>query len=159
MAKIAKTNAIRILEKEKVDFEVKIYKQEDGKIDGISVAHKIGIDEKYVYKTLVAQGSSKEYYVFIIPVEKELDLKKAAIAADEKKVEMIQVKDIQKITGYIRGGCSPFGMKKKYNTFIDNEVGDLERIVVSGGRIGIQIVLAPDDLVKLLDVKITDIIK
>jgi Cys-tRNA(Pro)/Cys-tRNA(Cys) deacylase len=159
MAKIAKTNAIRILEKEKVDFEVKIYKQEDGKIDGISVAHKIGIDEKYVYKTLVAQGSSKEHYVFIIPVEKELDLKKAAIAADEKKVEMIQVKDIQKITGYIRGGCSPFGMKKKYNTFIDNEVGDLERIVVSGGRIGIQIVLAPDDLVKLLDVKITDIIK
>ena len=102
-----KTNAMRILDSKKVPYEMLSYESEDGKIDGISVAHKIGVDEKNVFKTLVAQGTSKELYVFVIPVAEELDLKNAAKIAGEKKVEMIEVKDIMKYTGYIRGGCSP----------------------------------------------------
>ena len=102
-----KTNAMRILDSKKVSYEMLSYESEDGKIDGISVAHKIGVDEKNVFKTLVAQGTSKELYVFVIPVAEELDLKNAAKIAGEKKVEMIAVKDIMKYTGYIRGGCSP----------------------------------------------------
>ncbi|GAA0118878.1 hypothetical protein UT300017_11420 [Clostridium sp. CTA-17] len=102
-----KTNAMRILDSKKVHYEMLSYESEDGKIDGISVAHKIGVDEKNVFKTLVAQGTSKELYVFVIPVAEELDLKNAAKIAGEKKVEMIAVKDILKYTGYIRGGCSP----------------------------------------------------
>ena len=102
-----KTNAMRILDSKKVSYEMLSYESEDGKIDGISVAHKIGVDEKNVFKTLVAQGTSKELYVFVIPVAEELDLKNAAKIAGEKKVEMIAVKDILKYTGYIRGGCSP----------------------------------------------------
>ena len=102
-----KTNAMRILDSKKVSYEMLSYESEDGKIDGISVAHKIGVDEKNVFKTLVAQGTSKELYVFVIPVAEELDLKNAAKIAGEKKVEMIAVKDILKHTGYIRGGCSP----------------------------------------------------
>ena len=151
MRKISKTNAVRILEKEKMDFEVMTYDSKDGKIDGISVAQKIGRDEKSVFKTLVTQGNSKEHYVFVIPVEKELDLKKAARAAGEKKVEMIHVKDIQKLTGYIRGGCSPVGMKKRLRTFIDISSKDLERIIVSGGKIGMQIEIGPEDLIKAVD--------
>ncbi len=102
-----KTNAMRILDSKKVSYEMLSYESEDEKIDGISVAHKIGVDEKNVFKTLVAQGTSKELYVFVIPVAEELDLKNAAKIAGEKKVEMIEVKDIMKYTGYIRGGCSP----------------------------------------------------
>lgn len=102
-----KTNAMRILDSKKVPYEMLSYESEDEKIDGISVAHKIGVDEKNVFKTLVAQGTSKELYVFVIPVAEELDLKNAAKIAGEKKVEMIEVKDIMKYTGYIRGGCSP----------------------------------------------------
>ena len=101
-----KTNAMRILDSKKVPYEMLSYESEDGKIDGISVAHKIGVDEKNVFKTLVVQGTSKELYVFVIPVAEELDLKNAAKIAGEKKVEMIAVKDILKYTGYIRGGCT-----------------------------------------------------
>lgn len=151
MKKISKTNAIRILEKEKIDFEVITYDSRDGKIDGIAVAGKIGRDVKSVFKTLVTQGASKEYYVFIIPVAEEMDLKKAAKAAGEKKVEMIPVKDIQKITGYIRGGCSPVGMKKRFRTFLDVSSREHEKILVSGGKIGIQIEIGSDDLLKVVD--------
>lgn len=105
--KVIKTNAMRILDSKNVPYEMLSYESEDGKIDGISVAHKIEVDEKNVFKTLVAQGTSKELYVFVIPVAEELDLKNAAKIAGEKKVEMIAVKDILKYTGYIRGGCSP----------------------------------------------------
>ncbi|WP_270251986.1 Cys-tRNA(Pro) deacylase, partial [Clostridium perfringens] len=121
-----KTNAMRILDSKKVSYEMLSYESEDGKIDGISVAHKIGVDEKNVFKTLVAQGTSKELYVFVIPVAEELDLKNAAKIAGEKKVEMIAVKDIMKYTGYIRGGCSPIGMKKNYKTFIHESAEDLD---------------------------------
>ncbi|SHJ28753.1 Cys-tRNA(Pro)/Cys-tRNA(Cys) deacylase [Dethiosulfatibacter aminovorans DSM 17477] len=151
MKKLSKTNAVRILEKEKMNFEVMTYDSKDGKIDGISVAQKIGRDEKTVYKTLVTQGASREHYVFIIPVAEELDLKKAAKTVGEKKVEMIHVKDIQKLTGYIRGGCSPVGMKKRFKTFLDISSSELEKIIVSGGKIGMQIEIGTGDLLRAVD--------
>jgi len=135
------------------------YDSKDGKIDGISVAEKIGRDKKSVYKTLVTQGASRDHYVFIIPVAGELDLKKAAKAAGEKKVEMIHVKDIQKLTGYIRGGCSPVGMKKRFRTFIDISSRKIEKIIVSGGKIGMQIEIGPDDLIKAVDGELADLSK
>ncbi|WLR55216.1 Cys-tRNA(Pro) deacylase [Mesobacillus subterraneus] len=145
MAKV-KTNAMRILDTQKVPYEVLTYDSKDGKIDGVAVAGKIGHDASQVYKTLVAAGASKDLYVFVIPVEAELDLKKAAKEAGEKKVEMLPVKDIQKFTGYIRGGCSPIGMKKDYPTFLDESAQELETIIVSAGKIGFQVELAPDQL-------------
>ena len=143
---MVKTNAMRILDKNKVDYNSYSYEVDMDHIDGISVAHKISKDERYVFKTLVAQGRSKQYYVFVIPVAKNLDLKKAAKASGEKSIEMIPVKDINKITGYIRGGCSPIGMKKNYRTFIDISSLEIESIVVSAGKIGYQIELKIDDL-------------
>src|SRR3954468_461620 len=139
----SKTNAMRILDAKKVEYDMLTYDNKDGKIDGISVAEKIGKDPKIVYKTLVAQGTSKNILVFVIPVAEELDLKKAAKAAGEKNIEMLPVKDIQKWTGYIRGGCSPIGMKKEYKTFIDESAGAINSIIVSAGKIGVQIVLDP----------------
>ncbi|PFO07881.1 Cys-tRNA(Pro) deacylase [Bacillus sp. AFS076308] len=142
----AKTNAMRILDAKKVEYEMLTYNHKDGKIDGISVAEKIGKDPKEVYKTLVAQGASKNIFVFVIPVAEELDLKKAAKAAGEKSMEMLPMKDIQKWTGYIRGGCSPIGMKKEYRTFLDESSKGMESMVVSAGKIGVQIVLEPNKL-------------
>ena len=155
----SKTNAMRILEQKNIWYNMNTYDSKDGKIDGISVAEKIGKDPATVYKTLVCQGSSGNYYVFVIPVAEELDLKKAARAADEKKVEMIAVRDIQKVTGYIRGGCSPVGMKKEYRTFIDSSADFLENIIVSGGRIGTQIELKVEELQKAVKAEIHDITK
>ncbi len=154
-----KTNAMRILDSKKVSYEMLSYESEDGKIDGISVAHKIGVDEKNVFKTLVAQGTSKELYVFVIPVAEELDLKNAAKIAGEKKVEMIAVKDIMKYTGYIRGGCSPIGMKKNYKTFIHDSAENLDFIIFSAGKIGHQIKMNPKDLVSVVEGKFAFLIK
>lgn len=154
-----KTNAMRILDAKKIPYELITYDSTDGRIDGVSVAEKIGRKTEEVYKTLVAQGASKNIYVFVIPVEAELDLKKAAKAAGEKKVEMIPVKDIQKWTGYIRGGCSPVGMKKEYKTFIDQSAAQLEAIVVSGGKIGVQMDVAVGDLQKITTAEIIDLKK
>ena len=147
---VQKTNAMRILDKNKINYEVITYDISDDKIDGISVAEKTGEDMKEVYKTLVTQGVSRELYVFVIPVDKELDLKKAAKSAGEKSLQMIHVKDITKYTGYIRGGCSPVGMKKLYKTFIQEEARDLENICVSGGKKGLQVKLEPMDLIKII---------
>ncbi len=154
-----KTNAMRILDSKKVSYEMLSYESEDGKIDGISVAHKIGVDEKNVFKTLVAQGTSKELYVFVIPVAEELDLKNAAKIAGEKKVEMIPVKDILKHTGYIRGGCSPIGLRRSYRTFIHESAKGLDFIIVSAGKIGHQIKLNPNDLVEVVSGKFENLIK
>ncbi|WP_138289528.1 Cys-tRNA(Pro) deacylase [Clostridium perfringens] len=154
-----KTNAMRILDSKKVSYEMLSYESEDGKIDGISVAHKIGVDEKNVFKTLVAQGTSKDLYVFVIPVAEELDLKNAAKIAGEKKVEMIAVKDILKYTGYIRGGCSPIGLKRDYRTFIHESAKDLDFMIVSAGKIGHQIKLNPNDLVEVVSGKFENLIK
>ena len=154
-----KTNAMRILDSKKVSYEMLSYESEDGKIDGISVAHKIGVDEKNVFKTLVAQGTSKELYVFVIPVAEELDLKSAAKIAGEKKVEMIAVKDILKYTGYIRGGCSPIGLKRDYRTFIHESAKGLDFMIVSAGKIGHQIKLNSNDLVEVVSGKFENLIK
>ncbi|KAB7670646.1 Cys-tRNA(Pro) deacylase [Bacillus sp. B1-b2] len=154
----AKTNAMRILDGAKIPYTIYTYENKDGKIDGISVAEKIEKEVKMVYKTLVLGDASKENYVFIIPVEAELDLKKAAKVVQAKKVEMVPVKDIQKLTGYIRGGCSPVGMKKKYETIIDQTAKELNTIVVSGGKIGLQMELAVSDLVTVTEAMVADVI-
>ena len=157
--KTVKTNAMRILDSKKISYEIITYEDNDGKVDGISVAHKIGIDEANVFKTLVAQGTSKELYVFVIPVAEELNLKEAAIISGEKKVEMIHVNDIIKYTGYIRGGCSPIGQKREYKTFIHESAKDLEFMVVSGGKIGCQIKINPNDLITVVSGQFKYLIK
>lgn len=156
--KVVKTNAMRILDSKKVNYEMISYESKDGKIDGISVAHKIGIDEANVFKTLVAQGTSKEVYVFVIPVAEELNLKEAAVITCEKKIEMIHVNDIMKHTGYIRGGCSPIGQKREYKTFIHESAKTLDFIIVSAGKIGYQIKIDPKDLIKIINGTFADII-
>ncbi|MDO5389661.1 MAG: Cys-tRNA(Pro) deacylase [Eubacteriales bacterium] len=135
MAKEVKTNAMRILEKNKIPYELLTYECDEF-IDGIHVADKTGTPYEQSFKTLVMEGKSKAYYVFVLPIEKEVDRKAAAKAVGEKTVDMIHVKDIQKITGYVRGGCSPLGMKKLYTTVFDSSALNFEEIYVSGGRIG-----------------------
>ncbi len=145
-----KTNVMRILDKAGITYGTHGYDCSDGVIDGISVAGKIGIPAEQVYKTLVTQGSSREYYVFVIPVAAELDLKAAAKAVGEKSVVMIHVADINKITGYVRGGCSPIGMKKGFRTIVDSSCAEMRSIVVSAGKLGHQIELSPQDLIRLI---------
>ncbi|NRR02843.1 Cys-tRNA(Pro) deacylase [Brevibacillus sp. RS1.1] len=155
--KQGKTNAMRILDKEKIAYTMLTYATDDGKIDGIAVAKKIGREESVVYKTLISQGTSKSYYVFVIPVEAELDLKKAAKAVGEKKIEMIPVKEITKVSGYIRGGCSPVGMKKLFPTVIDQRAQSLETIIVSGGNIGVQIEMSVEGLLQATKGSLADV--
>lgn len=159
MAKETKTNAMRLLDSNKINYTTHSYENKDNKIDGIAVANKIGKDVESVFKTLVTQGHSKEYYVFVIPVAEELDMKKASKSAGEKNIEMIHVKDINSITGYIRGGCSPLGMKKVFRTFVQEEALLFETIVFSGGKIGAQIEMNPNDLQKVIDCSFVDVIK
>ena len=148
-----KTNVMRILEREKINFMAQEYEHNDGAIDGISVAKKMGQPPEQVFKTLVTRGAGRDYFVFVIPVEKELDLKAAAKAVGEKSVEMIKVADINKVTGYVRGGCSPIGMKKSFVTVFDDSCLALPAIIVSAGKIGYQIRLAPTDLIRLAEGK------
>ena len=159
MAKEAKTNAMRMLERMKISYTPHEYDHDDGAIDGVSVATKLGQDPARVFKTLVTQGASRSYFVFVIPVAAELDLKKAAKSVGEKSVAMIHVADINKVTGYIRGGCTAIGMKKQYVTRIDESAKIQEQIYVSGGRIGSQIQLKPDDLAKAAKAEFADIIR
>ena len=153
MAKEAKTNAMRILERLGIPYTAHTYDSSDGKIDGISVAAKLGQDPRRVFKTLVTKGKSGAYFVFVLPVEGELDLKKAAALVSEKSVAMIPVKDLLKVTGYVRGGCSPFGMKKLFPTVFDISAMEYETIIVSGGRIGCQIEAPPDALLQAAQAK------
>lgn len=156
--KINKTNAMRILDSMNISYDSMAYESEDGKIDGVSVAHKIGQNPETVFKTLLAVGNSKEFYVFCIPVEYELNFKKAAKASNEKSIEMLPLKDLTKNTGYIRGGCSPIGMKKLYKTFIDDSATLQEKILISAGVIGTQIVIKPDDLIFAIQASYADLI-
>lgn len=156
---LVKTNAIRIIEQNKIKYNTYTYDNKDGKIDGISVAGKIGRPIENVYKTLVTQGHSKDLYVFVIPVSDELDLKKCALNAEEKNIEMIPVKDITKWTGYIRGGCSPIGMKKNYKTFIDSSVIKINSIIISAGKIGVQMELEPEKLIEVTNAVVCDVVK
>lgn len=155
--KEVKTNAMRILEKEKIPFSHYTYECEEF-IDGIQIADKLSQPHEKVYKTLVTIGSSKNYFVFVIPIEEELDLKKAARSVGEKSVAMIPVKEINQVTGYIRGGCTAIGMKKQYVTRVQKTAQLQPTIIVSGGRIGSQIELAPDDLLKACHGEYADLI-
>ncbi len=145
-----KTNAIRIVEKSGIPFWVQSYDHSDGQIDGLSVAAKLGEDPAQVYKTLVTRGASKALYVFVIPVGRELHLKQAAKAVGEKSIEMIKVSEINPLTGYIRGGCSPVGMKKLYPTVLDSSAQEQPLIFVSAGKIGLQLGVNPQDLAGLV---------
>ena len=140
---------MRILDAEGIRYRSFAYENKDGKIDGLAVAQKLGQDVKKVYKTLVTRGSSGGYFVFVVPVAEELNLKAAAKSVGEKSVAMIHVAEINRVTGYIRGGCSPVGMKKPYRTVIDRSCEGLDTMLVSGGRIGAQVELAPSDLIRL----------
>ncbi len=141
-----KTNVMRILDKAKIPYQAHFYPHQDGLIDGVSTAQKLGEDPARVFKTLVTKGASGRYHVFEVPVAEELDLKKAAKAAGEKSVAMIHVSEINAVTGYIRGGCSPIGMKKQHPTVLDETARQFETIYVSGGKIGAQVELNPNDL-------------
>lgn len=154
-----KTNAMRLLDTNDIQYTTHSYENKDGKIDGVAVAHKIEKDVNQVFKTLVTQGHSKEFYVFVIPVAEELDMKKASKVASEKSIEMIHVKDINKITGYIRGGCSPLGMKKVFKTFVQEDALLFDTIIFSGGKIGTQIEMNPNDLEKAIKCSFVDVIK
>lgn len=152
-----KTNAMRILEKYKIPYIVHTYACEEF-IDGISIADELGQPHDLVYKTLVAIGKSKEHFVFVIPIEAELDLKAAARAVGEKSIEMLPLKDLTDATGYVRGGCTAIGMKKQFPTVIDIRAEVLTVMIVSGGRRGSQIELAPKDLQKAAGAKFADIL-
>ena len=155
MAKETKTNAMRKLDTLHISYTEHQYDASDGHIDGVAVAAKCGLDPDQVFKTLVTQGNDRNFYVFVIPVREELDLKKCAKAAQVKSVEMIHVKDLLKTTGYIRGGCSPVGMKKEFSTFFDETMVLFDTVYVSGGRIGTQIEISPDDLMRVTNGTLT----
>jgi Cys-tRNA(Pro)/Cys-tRNA(Cys) deacylase len=158
--KQVKTNAMRLLDEAGIEYTAHSYTHKhNDPVDGISVAEKMGQPLEQVYKTLVTQTHDNEYVVFMLPVAEELDLKKCARAAGTKSLEMIHVKDIHKITGYIRGGCSPLGMKKDYRTFIDENVILQDRIYFSGGKIGVQIEMDPEDLIRFRHIETADLIK
>ncbi len=152
-----KTNAIRILKKAKVSFETASY-EPDEKLDAVTAAAKLGVSPSVVYKTLITEGKSRQYYVFVIPAAAELDLKAAARTAGEKSVEMIPVKDINAASGYIRGGCSPIGMKKQYKTVIDKSAEALSLFYVSAGRRGLQLKLCPKELAAVIGAEFSEIL-
>lgn len=141
-----KTNAVRALEQAGISYELFEYEVDDGKIDGISVAHKIGKDPEQVFKTLVTQSGSHHYYVFIIPSDQELDMKRAAAVAQEKNIEMLPGKELLNLTGYVHGGCSPIAMKKRFPTFIDETAVLYESICVSAGKIGQNLSISAEEL-------------
>ena len=153
-----KTNVMRVLEQRKIAYTAHEYPHGDGAVDGATVAKMTGQDPARVFKTLVARGASKKIYVFVIPVTAELELKKAAKAVGEKSIAMVHVSEINALTGYVRGGCSPVGMKKLYPTTFDESAAEKPTILVSAGKIGYQVELAPGELVKLVSGRFADII-
>ena len=157
MAKEAKTNAMRMLDRQKVKYEAFSYECDEF-IDGVHSADKIGAPYDQSFKTLVMEGKSGGYFVFVVPIEKEVDRKAAAKAVGEKTVDMIHVKDITAVTGYVRGGCTPIGMKKQFPTFIQESARKYDQIYVSGGRIGYTLKLSPQDLAGLVHAAFADFI-
>jgi Cys-tRNA(Pro)/Cys-tRNA(Cys) deacylase len=154
-----KTNAMRILDSEGITYTVHTDDASDGIVDGVTAAQKLGQDPDQVFKTLVTRGNDRQFYVFVVPVKEELDLKACARSVDVRSVEMIHVKELLGITGYIRGGCSPVGMKKQFRTVFDETVLLFDRIFVSGGRIGTQIEVAPEDLLRITGASTAAIIR
>ncbi len=157
MKKEEKTNVMRVLDGKKISYESHSY-EPDATMSGEEIAAILNEDAGKVFKTLVTQGKSGTYYVFVIPVVAELDLKKAAKAAGEKAVSMIKQKELLPLTGYVHGGCSPIGMKKHFATFIHETAKDFDKVYVSAGKVGFQIELSPDDLITVVDCSVADII-
>lgn len=151
-----KTNVMRLLEQKKIPYQPHFY-GDTGAVSGTEVAQILGEDPARVFKTLVTEGKTRQHYVFVIPVEKELDLKKAAKAVGEKSIAMVKSKELLPLSGYIHGGCSPIGMKKFFPTTIDKQVEGLEIFFFSGGRIGVQVELAPKDLRKVISFQVADV--
>ncbi len=144
-----KTNVMRLLEQKRIPYTPHAYPCPNGAVDGETVAGLIGLSPRQVFKTLVTQGASGAHYVFVIPVGGSLDLKAAAKAAGEKSVEMLRQAQLLPLTGYVHGGCSPVGMKKRFPTFLDESAGELATIAVSAGKVGFQVELSPGDLLEL----------
>lgn len=157
MAKEQKTNAMRFLDKARVPYEIAVYECEEF-IDGLTVARALGQAPEQTFKTLVAQGKSGAYYCFLLPVARELDLKKAAKSVAEKSVALLPVKEINAVTGYVRGGCTPIGMKKQFPTVVHSSAEGLTEFYISGGRIGTQIKVSPRALVKAIRSDFSDIV-
>ena len=152
-----KTNVMRVLDSKKVQYNSHEY-EPDATMTGEEIAGILGEPAEKVFKTLVTQAKSGQYYVFVIPVVGELDLKKAAKVAGEKAISMIKQKDLLPLTGYVHGGCSPIGMKKRFPTFLHETAKDFERIYVSAGKVGYQVELSPEDLVKIVGCKFADVV-
>lgn len=152
-----KTNAMRILDKQKISYQVNSYECEEF-IDGMHIADKLNQPYEQSFKTLVAVGKSKANYVFVIPVDQEIDFKKAAKAVGEKSITLVPVKEIQSLTGYIRGGCTPIGMKKLFPTVIQKSAKEQKEIIISGGRLGLQLILSPEDLIRAVKGVYEDVI-
>ena len=150
-----KTNAMRILDRMKISYTYETYECDEF-TDGIQVADKLNLDHRQVFKTLVTTGN---HYVFVIPIEDEIDFKKAAKAVGEKSLEMLHLKDLTKVTGYVRGGCTSIGMKKNFPTVIQESARDFDEIYVSGGKLGMQIKLAPADLKKAANAEFGDVVR
>ena len=155
--KEVKTNAMRILDKEKIRYTPHTYECTEF-TDGAQIADTLGQDHKKVYKTLVTVGKSKEHYVFVLGIDDELDFKKAAKAAGEKSMEMLPLKELTPLTGYVRGGCTSIGMKKHFPTFFQESIRSLDTVLVSGGKLGLQLELKPEDLIRAAGGKLADFI-
>ena len=157
MKKEEKTNVMRVLDGKKIPYESHTY-EPDATMSGEQIAGILGEDPSHVLKTLVTQAKSGAYYVFVVPVVEELDLKKAAKAAGEKAISMIKQKDLLPLTGYIHGGCSPIGMKKAFPTFIHETAAGFDKVFVSAGKVGFQVELSPNDLISITRCKLADIV-
>ena len=155
---VQKTNVMRILDQKKISYNVFTYPHGDSAVDGVTVSRLIGKPAEQVFKTLVAVGASKKNYVFVIPVMHELHLKKAAKAVEEKSIAMLPVSQLLALTGYVRGGCSPIGMKKQFPTYLHSSGTLPDTIIVSAGKIGVQVELSPTDLLKLVNGRTADVI-
>lgn len=156
--KSQKTNAVRLLESSSIPHSTLAYDVDESDLSGITVANKIGVEPEKVFKTLVTRGEKTGINVFCIPVTEELNLKKAAVACNDKKIEMIKEKELLPLTGYIKGGCSPIGMKKPYPTFIDDTAQLFDEVSVSAGIRGMQIMIKPNDLLEVVNGKFADLI-
>lgn len=157
--KVQKTNAMRLLDAAGIEYSMAGYDYDESDLSGVHAAHELGVSEDVVFKTLVTRGDGNDIFVFVIPVAESLDLKKAAKASGNKSIEMIHVKEILDITGYIRGGCSPIGMKKAYPTFIDETAILSEKIYFSAGKRGVQIILEPEVLAEVSNAEFADLTK
>lgn len=155
--KIQKTNAMRLLDSAGLYYEMASYDYDESDLSGVHAAAELGVSPEIVFKTLVTRGDGNAFFVFVIPVAESLDLKKAAKASGNKKIEMIHVKEILDITGYIRGGCSPIGMKKPFPTYIDETAQLYEKIYFSAGKRGVQIILDPEELASVTGGIFTDL--